>query len=56
MDYESSFFYYMTDDDTLELQDYFSIDHNTTPATYYYYESDITETEYNALHAPYDNL
>ncbi|MDE6707334.1 MAG: hypothetical protein K2K06_04765 [Oscillospiraceae bacterium] len=56
MDYESSFFYYMADDNTLELQDYFSIDHNTTPATYYYYESDITEAEYNALHAPYDNL
>ncbi|MDE7094174.1 MAG: hypothetical protein K2O52_04615, partial [Oscillospiraceae bacterium] len=56
MGYETAQFYCMTDNTTLELQNYFSIDHNTTPATYYYYESNITETEYNELHAPYDNL
>ncbi|MDE6656962.1 MAG: hypothetical protein K2J88_00055 [Oscillospiraceae bacterium] len=56
MDYESAFFYRMIDNTTLELQDYFSIDHNTTPATYCYYESNITEAEYQKLHAPYENL
>lgn len=56
MDYEHAEFYRMTDSTTLELQDEFSINHNTNPAEYQYFGTDITEAEYNELHAPYDNL
>ena len=56
MGYETAQFYFMIDNTTLKLRDYFSIDHNNTPATYYYYESNITEAEYNELHASYENL